>query len=202
MAGDIQSLAFVKARIGLLDMSNNKDMNDAKHAEDRTMSPVRKYFEACTALRIARSETMSCLQAKAGRGDGVTLAICEPERFAELQDQIEATSTKIAAMESAITRLDNLIEANVLAPGWLMDLKHRIGSANSSIVQQQGNISVWAGFFTQKNKRKTPEEALADPEFVAKRAAADRLIEADKAYLERLKPVVREIEAVLSSVGC
>ena len=167
------------------------------------MLPVRKYFEAVTALRIARSETMSCLEAKKeARSDAVKLTICEPERFAELQTKIEATTAQIAGLVAAIRQLDGIIETNGLAPGWLDVMKHRLSSAGGSIVQQQSNISVWASFYTQKNTRKSPEEALADPEFKEKREAAEKIIVAEKAFLETAKPIVKEIESILSGCGC
>lgn len=199
---DITILPFVAVRLPLLATVNRNNPHEVKHSQDRTTSPVRKYFDAVTKLRVARSETMSCLEAKPGRADGVTLVICERERFDELQEKIAGLQAEIASLEDAITKLDTIITSNELGDGWLEDLRHRIESAGSNVIRQQSNISSWAGFFTTKHAGKSPEEALQDPEFVERRAEAERLIELDKAYIERFKPIKKEIEQILMGVGC
>jgi len=47
-----------------------------------------------------------------------------------------------------------------------------------------------------------PEDVLKLPEFVAKRAEAEKIIKADEAYLAKFKHVADEIEGILASVGC
>jgi len=199
----ITELPFVVARIPLLNVGTSTNMLDKKHSQDRTMQPVKRFVDAVTALRIARSETLSCLEAKKGtRSDVVTLSICEPERFQALQDQIEATAAEIVRLEGAITRMDAIITTNSIGDGWIDELKHRLSSAHGSIIQQQGNISSWAGWFATKHKRAPPEEAMKDPDFLKKRVEAEAIIAADKAYLDRVKPLVSEIENILLQVGC
>ena len=46
------------------------------------------------------------------------------------------------------------------------------------------------------------ERLYADPDFLKKRVEAEAIIAADKAYLDRVKPLVSEIENILLQVGC
>jgi hypothetical protein len=174
MAGDITALAFMQARMPLIDYRGN-DANDQKHSQDRTVALVK--------LRTSRRGTLECCEATPGKGSAAILSIVDKGRFDGLQEAIKAHLEQIAAMETAINALDNLIESNNLSLGFIEELKRRLASAVSSIFKQQTNITNLATFYTQKNPRKPPEDVLKIPEFAEKRAAAERIIEQDRAYL-------------------
>lgn len=199
---DISELPFMTARIPLLDLVSNANPHDVKHSQDRTMLPVRKYFDAVARLRAARSETVSCLEARQGKADGVTLVICEKERFAALQAEIDSLQTQISALEGAIQKLDTILAENKRAGDWLSDIRHRLESAGSNVSRQQEIISAEAIKICALYPNLAPEEAMKDRGFCERRAECERLIGLDQEYLTKFKPVRKEIEAILAGVGC
>lgn len=201
MAGDLTALAFMQVRIPLIDYRGS-DANDAKHAKDRTVALVKRWKALNEELRSSRRGTLECCEATPGKGNTATLSIVDKERFGGLQAAIKAHTEQISSLEEAITKLDSFIEANSLAPGWLEELKSRLASSASSIFTQKTNISKLSAFYTQKHPRLAPEQVLELPEFKEKRANAERIIAADKAFSERLKPLVAEIERILEGMGC
>lgn len=198
----IMKLPFVAARIPLLNIGTSTDANARKHSEDRTTSVIRKWATLRGELQAARGQTMNCLEATEGKGGAVVLKIADKPRFDRLQQTIADHQEQIASLEEAIRKLDDLIQANALGSGYLQDLQHRLSSSSGSIYQQKSNITKWLTFHTQKNPRMPPEDVLKLPEFVAKRAEAEKIIKADEAYLAKFKPVADEIEGILASVGC
>lgn len=201
MAGDVSTLALVKDRLPLIDYHGN-NANDQKHSQDRTVALVRKWAGTVDALKAARSAGLQTLEVTEGKGGAVVLKIADRPRFDALQQTIASHQEQIAKIEAAIIALDQIIESNGLAPGYFADLQHRLSSSSGSIYQQKSNITKWLTFHTQKNPRMPPEDVLKLPEFVAKRAEAEKIIKADEAYLAKFKPIVDEIEGILASVGC
>jgi len=191
----IENLKFFQDRMLLL----NVPTSDAKSlglSKDRTTTIVRKYIENMQTLRVARAETTTCIEAKPGKGDTVSLVVCERERFDELQTTIKATTERIKSLETAIERLD------AMGATFLSDLQQRSLNASSSIIRQQSNIASYTSIFSARNPTKSPEEVLQLPEFVKKRAVAEGIIHNSQATLAELKAKITEIEAVLSAVGC
>ena len=194
------ALAFMQARLPLIDYHGN-DANDQKHSQDRTVALVRRWQALNEELRAARRETLTCCEVKAGKGDAGNLMIVDRPGFDRLQEAISSHQEQITSLEEAIIKLDGIIQANGLAPGYFAEIQHRLSSARSSIYQQKSNISKMLSFHTQKNPRMQPEEVLKLPAFVAKRAEAEKIIKGDEAYLAKFKPVVDEIEGILASVA-
>ncbi len=201
MAGDVTALAFMQARLPLIDY-HGTDANARKHAEDRTVSLARKWAGAVDSLKAARAYTMSCLEATEGKGGAVVLKIADKPRFDALQQAIAGHQEQITSLEQAIVRLDDLVQANGIAPGYLVELQQRISGSKSSIYRQRTAITNLSTFYTQQNPRMSPEDVLKLPEFVKKRGAAEAIIKQDEAYLEKMKPIADQIEAILESVGC
>jgi hypothetical protein len=201
MAGDITALAFMHARIPLIDY-HGTDANDQKHAQDRTTLVIKRWAALVGELQATRRKTLECCEARPGKGDAAVLAIVDREKFDVLHNSIATITEQIVTFEESIRKLDEIIANNNLSPGWLEELKYRLTSAGSGIYQQKTNITKLLAFHTQKNPRMSPEDVLKIPEFAEKRANADRLIKLDEDYLERMKPVVAEIEAVLDGAGC
>jgi hypothetical protein len=199
MAGDIQSLPFMQARIPLIDYHGNNG-NDQKHSQDRTTALVRKWSALNQELQGLRQETITCCEATPGKGNTATLSIVDRQRFDDLQEAIKARKEHIDSVADVIRKLDEIIVSNGLGSGWLQDLQHRLNSASSSIYQQKSNISKYLTHFTVSNPRLPPEEVIKIPEFIEKRTEAERLIKLDEEYLAKFKPVVEEIEAILASV--
>jgi len=195
MSENIEGLPFVQARLPYINPST-QDTRAQRYASDRTTAPVRRWIAARTELRICRTETISCLEAKPGRGLAVTLEICEPERFDDLQKTKASLQEEIAKLEDVLRQLD------ALGCGWLFEIVQRIQSADTNDIRQRSNIASWAAFYTSKNKRASPEEAMQDPEFVKKRAVAEEEMARSKADLETLRPLLSEVSALLSKVGC
>lgn len=201
MAGDITALAFMQARMPLIDYRGS-DANDQKHSQDRTVALVKRWKALNEELRASRRGTLECCEATPGKGSAAILSIVDKGRFDGLQEAIKAHTEQINAMETAIEALDKIITDNSLSPGFWDELKRRMASSGSSIYTQKNNISKLVSFYTQQNPRMPPEDVLKIPEFAEKRAAAERIIEQDRAYLDKMKPLVAEIEGILSSVGC
>jgi hypothetical protein len=201
MAGDVTTLAFMVERLPLINYRGT-NANDQKHSQDRTVALVRKWQSLNQELRAARRDTLACCEARPGKGDSASLAIIDRAEFDRLQETIAGHMEQIGNLEQAIVKLDALITENGIAPGYLAGVQQRISGAKSSIYRQQKAISDWSAFYTKQNPRMSPEDVLRLPEFKSKRATAQKIIDADKAFVEKIKPVVDEIERVLESVGC
>lgn len=177
----------------------NAPASDARKQEqsrDRTTDVIRRYIENLQTLRLSRAETMSCIEAKPGRGDGVTLVICEKERFEDLQKNIADCNENIKKLETAIQRLDEM------GGPFLDEIKQRAFNSSNSMLTQQSNISSYSAFYAMRNRGKSPEEILQLPEFVRKRTQAETIISKSQTRLAESEKLIKEIEDVLTSVGC
>jgi len=151
MAGDIAALAFMQARLPLIDYHGN-NANDQKHSQDRTVALVKRWQASNETLRAAHRETLTCCEVKAGKGDAGNLMIIDRPGFDRLQEAIAAHLEQISVMEEAIRKLDAIIRDNGLEPGYFADFQHRQSSAQSSIYQQKSNITKYLTFHTQKTR--------------------------------------------------
>ena len=197
MAGDIESLPFFKDRVELAG-PQGAAINRIK-CNDRTVLLIRKWQSLNMELKAARSETMSCLEASEGKGGAVVLKIADRPRFDSLQATISSHNEQIAALETAIRRLDAMGEL------WFSDLEYECGSYGRVEVGERRRIANMGAAVLQRraNTGKPTDEILAeDPEFQRLKGVCENTISDANKRLETLRPRLEEMKAILEGVGC
>ena len=98
-------------RLPFIDVKHGRPM-DVKRAQDRTTGIIRTWRDLTSELKIARTKTLQCCEAKPGKGDSATLVVVDRALFDMYQDIINERAGQIEKIEEAIRELD------ALSPGW------------------------------------------------------------------------------------
>ena len=195
----IETLPFVVARLPLLRDEGRVDPVSRKRATDPTMRPVREWLILVDRLPMVRSQTMECLEATEGKGGAVSLKVCDRPKFDSIQQTISATVDRIAFLETAIKKLDE-----IGADLWLDDIDARLSSAKGIEAQQMDRLRAVAAGVTGKPMYRGlgPEEALKrDEQYQRQKAIAESQIASAKAEILRLEPVAASIREILEAIA-
>ena len=195
----IEDLPFMVARLPLLRDEGRVDPVGRKRATDPTMGPVREWGVLVDSLPVVRSQTMGCLEAVEGKGGAVSLKVCDRPKFDSIQQTISSTVDRIAVLETAIKKLDE-----IGADLWLDDLNARLSSAKGIEAQQMERLRAVAAVVTGKPiyRGLGPEEALkSDEQYQRQKAIAESQIASAKAEISRLEPVAAGIREILESIA-
>lgn len=183
----IEDLSFVKDRQSLLSKSPTEE-------EDRTVEIVRRWHNLGAQLQIARRETMTCCEARPGKGDLAVLAVVDRAKFDGYQGVIKEHEQQIAVLENAIRELDEIDAPH------LIQLRHQLGGARSNRANAQKMYQNWLGdaikSFPSIDAAKANEAVVQREKALAEAKAAE-----DKAVKE-ISPKIEQITSILEAVGC
>jgi hypothetical protein len=163
-------------------------------AEDRTVAVVRLWESLNEELRTARGATMACLEAIEGKDEVVMLKILDRPAWDALQEVITENTSKISNLETAIIRLDEL------GGPWFSELLDRVNSMGREENSRKQRIATMTAAAVAKIRDEA--EAEKDDDVVRVKQLAREATDAANAELEKLRPLLEEIESILEGVGC
>lgn len=137
---------------------------------------------------------MACLEAIEGKDEVVTLKILDRPAWDALQEVITENTSKISNLETAIIRLDEL------GGPWFSELLDRVNSTGREENFWKHRIATMTA--TAIAKTGNEAEAEKDAEVVRVKQLAREATDAANAELEKLRPLLEEIESILEGVGC
>jgi hypothetical protein len=175
---NIEDLKFFQDRLRYAVEPKNVSPHERKMAEDRTVAVVRLWESLNEELRTARGATMACLEAIEGKDEVVMLKILDRPAWDALQEVITENTSKISNLETAIIRLDEL------GGPWFSELLDRVNSVG------------------REENTRDEAEAEKDDDVVRVKQLAREATDAANAELEKLRPLLEEIESILEGVGC
>lgn len=192
-AVNIEDLKFFQDRLRYAVEPKNVSPHERKMAEDRTVAVVRLWESLNEELRTARGATMACLEAIEGKGEVVTLKILDRPAWDALQEVITENTSKISNLETAIIRLDEL------GGPWFSELLDRVNSMGREENSRKQRIATMTAAAA---KTRDEAEAEKDDDVVRVKQLAREATDAANAELEKLRPLLEEIESILEGVGC
>ena len=193
-AVNIEDLKFFQDRLRYAVEPKNVSPHERKMAEDRTVAVVRLWESLNEELRTARGATMACLEAIEGKGKVVTLKILDRPAWDALQEVITENTSKISNLETAIIRLDEL------GGPWFSELLDRVNSMGREENSRKQRIATMTAAAVAKIRDEA--EAEKDDDVVRVKQLAREATDAANAELEKLRPLLEEIESILEGVGC
>ena len=193
-AVNIEDLKFFQDRLRYAVEPKNVSPHERKMAEDRTVAVVRLWESLNEELRTARGATMACLEAIEGKGEVVTLKILDRPAWDALQEVITENTSKISNLETAIIRLDEL------GGPWFSELLDRVNSMGREENSRKQRIATMTAAAVAKIRDEA--EAEKDDDVVRVKQLAREATDAANAELEKLRPLLEEIESILEGVGC
>ena len=225
----IKSLLFVQERLPLIDVELDVPETDSvldristleiyvglKHpqsegtkakAADRTVKVLRLLRDLNAEALAAKEELLFSLHVSSGNvstgtGQVATFKIPDKARFSALQEIIRDRTSRIAALETAITKLD------ALGCGFYCDLEKAIGILKCTVRDLKFQVDEMCSFDSKAEALRncchmSPEQI--DGERTAwdskKSTLETQLVEATKAF-EAQKSRLAEIDSILASVG-
>ena len=191
---NIEDLKFFQDRLRYAVEPKNVSPHERKMAEDRTVAVVRLWESLNEELRTARGATMACLEAIEGKGEVVTLKILDRPAWDALQEVITENTSKISNLETAIIRLDEL------GGPWFSELLDRVNSMGREESSRKQRIATMTAAAVAKIRDEA--EAEKDDDVVRVKQLAREATDAANAELEKLRPLLEEIESILEGVGC
>jgi hypothetical protein len=193
---DIASLPFVRGR---LELASPNGFQLGPKSRDRTVLVIQKWMAEGAALREARAETMSCLEARpATKGNGVSFEVMDRPKFDSLQEEIKVHNEALAGLETAIKALDKMGDI------WFADLADQVNQLARTEGQETRQIANMSAGYIQRraNSGKLPEDILkADPEFQRLKNLCEARIKTANEKLATLRPRLEEIQSILEAVG-
>ena len=195
----IGSLKFFKDREAL---AGPDGFQIHPHHKDRTVAAIRKYLDVSAVLRQARGDTMGCISARPGKGRAITFEVMDSERFAALQEAIASHEEQLAALDQAITKLDEMAGDGEL---WFSDLEYTVGGLGNTEGHERRRLAHMASAVLAKGMRsgKTPDEILKDDaDYQTLFQITETQIKQANEQLAVLRPKLAEMKAILESVGC
>ena len=191
---NIEDLKFFQDRLRYAVEPKNVSPHERKMAEDRTVAVVRLWESLNEELRTARGATMACLEAIEGKGEVVTLKILDRPAWDALQEVITENTSKISNLETAIIRLDEL------GGPWFSELLDRVNSMGREENSRKQRIATMTAAAIAKTRDEA--EAEKDDDVVRVKQLAREATDAANVELEKLRPLLEEIESILEGVGC
>ena len=193
---DVQALGFFKTRQHLLNAPRGQPVNQS-HMQDRTTALVDRYVTLTSERKVARAETMNCLEATEGKNGTVVLKVLDRPVFNGLQDLIKNHVQEIMKVESAIRRLDSL------GYGWYQDMSEQVSALTHLEEEINARMSQTATWVLRMEGRSglSPQDILSNNPEYAPKTEADKELKAGKARLAELKPKLVEFDSILESAG-
>ena len=193
-AVNIEDLKFFQDRLRYAVEPKNVSPHEEKMAEDRTVAVVRLWESLNEELRTARGATIACLEAIEGKDEVVMLKILDRPAWDALQEVITENTSKISNLETAIIRLDEL------GGQWFSELLDRVNSMGREENSWKQRIATMTAAAIAKTRDEA--EAEKDDDVVRVKQLAREATDAANAELEKLRPLLEEIESILEGVGC
>lgn len=229
VADAIKSLPFVQERLPLLDVELGTPAPDSimsrilrleqyagvpnqfnevyrekvrVKAADRTTQALRMLRGLTAEVLSAKAELLSSLEVCAGLDGNVVLKIPNKAAFKAFQEVIKDRTTRIAALEIAITKLDTL------GYGFYVDVSKSTGLLESQVtrLKSESDSFMLSGFDSRAEGMKLQSCTAVAIEsertaWDARKTALDaQLVEATQAFKAQ-KAKLDEMDSILASVG-
>lgn len=193
----IEDLPFTLARLRLF---GQQDAVSSRRRQDRTVALVSRWKATTETLPKIRQALLSCLEPVEGKGDVVTMRVCDRPRFDAIKETIAINQAEIAALESAIRELNSFAATDFLID--LHDNRSVLNGVEGQVKAALSNESM-AAIARGRRNGYSPEVALEKDEVYSnRRQKAESQIETSKRNLEAVNEKIARIESILDRVGC